>query len=70
MRYKRNSIWGRWDINKLCIIDNNINTDMLVSELRVGKNNGKTVLNINDRDRVSVNSSIYSNGRVGVLCIL
>lgn len=70
VRYKRDSIWSRWNINKLCIINNNINTDMYISKLRISKTNGKTVYDITDRDRIFINRGIYSDGCVGILCIL
>lgn len=35
MRDKRDRIWVRWDRDKLCIINDDINTDMYISKLRV-----------------------------------
>ena len=67
MRNERNSVWDRWDRDKLCSIDDNINTDMYISKLRVSKNNDTTIFNINDRDRGDIDRSIYSDGYIGIL---
>ena len=70
MRYKRNSIWSRWDIDKLCVIDDNTNTNMYISELGISKDNDTAIFNIDDRNRILINRSIYSDGCAGVLYIL
>lgn len=70
MRGTRDRIWDGRDINKLCIIDGDINTDMYISELRVSEEDDETVLNINNNDRVNVNRSIYGNGHSRILRII
>lgn len=70
VRYKRNRIWIRWDINIFCDIDNDINPNLYISKLRISENINTTVFNINDRDRVLINRSIYSNGCIRILCII
>ncbi len=70
VRYKRDRVWIRWDINILCDINNNINPNMYISKLRFSENINTTIFNINNRDRVFINRSIYSNGCVRILCII
>lgn len=70
MRYKRDRIWSRWDIYKLCVIDDNTNTNMYISELRISKDNDTAISNINDRDRILINRGIYSDGCARILYIL
>lgn len=70
MRYERNSIWGRWDIDKLCVINDNTNTNMYISKLGISKVNDTAIPNNDDRYRILINRGIYSNGCTGVLYIL
>jgi hypothetical protein len=67
---KRNSVWDRWDINKLCGINNNTNTNLYISKLRVSEDNDTTISNTDNGSRMTTNRSIYSDGRVRVLCVV
>lgn len=70
MRDKRDSLWVRWDINKFCSINNNTNTNMFISELRISENYDTTIPNVNNRNRIFINRGIHSDGCVRVLCII
>lgn len=70
MRNKRNSIWDRWDRDKLCIINNNTDTNMFISELRLSENNDTTIPNDDDINRRDINRGIYSDGYIRVLCVI
>lgn len=67
---KRDSIWNRWDRNKLCAIDNNIDTNMYNSKLRISKNNDTTIFNNDVRDRSDIDRGVYGNGYIRILCII
>ena len=70
MRDKRDSFWDRWNRNKLCSIDNDINTNMYISQLRISEGDDKTILNNADRNRGDINRGIYGDGHIRVLYII
>lgn len=70
MRDKRNRLWNRWDINKFRSINDDSDTNLYISELRLSEDNDTTIPDVNNGNRNTINWSVHSDGRLRILCTI
>lgn len=70
MRRPRHRVWNGWNIDKLCNVDGDLNSNLYIGKLRLSEAIDKTIPDINNLNRVTIDRSIYSNGYIRILCTL